>query len=441
MAQLPKHSLAERDAAVLSSLQKLRFHPATAVGGRGSYLREEDGRKVLDFSASWGAASLGYAHPAVAEAVGAAVRDQAGASTLSGITAPAVELAEDLLATLPFRDSHAVWLGHSGSDANECLIRAIAAATGRSRWISFRGAYHGGTAGAMTVSGHPALAADQRAQGLTLIPYPSAYRDGDGAAQAALELLDRAFETDCPPAEVAALFLEPIQSDGGMLVPPPGFLKALVERCRRHGILVVCDEVKVGLGRTGLMHAFAHEGVVPDCVSFGKGLGGGLPISAAVGPKGIMNRATAFAMQTTHGNPVCASAARAVLRTIREDKLVENAREVGARLQAGLDSLKQKHVLIGDVRGRGLAVGVELVADRARRSPAKDATAKVAYRAWELGLVLYYVGLDSNVLELTPPLTLSAAEVDEGLGILDQALADVAAGRVSDAAVADYAGW
>lgn len=433
--------LAERDAAVLSSLQKLRFHPSTAIRGEGSYLVEESGRRVLDFSASWGAASLGYAHPAIVEAVSTAVRNQAGASILSCISAPAVELAEALLATLPYDGSHAVWLGHSGSDANECLIRAIAAATGRTRWIAFRGAYHGGTAGAMAVSGHPALAADQRAQGLTLLSYPSAYRDGGDAAQAALDMLDRAFATSCPPHEVAALFIEPIQSDGGMLVPPPGFLKALAERCRRHGILIVCDEVKVGLGRTGLMHAFEHEGLVPDLVSFGKGLGGGLPISAAVGPKTIMNRATAFAMQTTHGNPIAASAALAVLRTIRGEGLVERAGRVGRRLLDGLDSLKQKHALIGDVRGRGLAIGVELVADRATRRPAKVETAKTVYRAWELGLGLYYVGLDSNVLELTPPLTLSEAEVDEGLAILDQALGDVAAGRVPDEKVAAFAGW
>ena len=433
--------LAERDAAALSSLQKLRFHPATAIRGEGSYLVEEGGRRVLDFSASWGAASLGYAHPAIVEAVSAAVRNQAGASILSCISAPAVALAEELLATLPYDGSYAVWLGHSGSDANECLIRAIAAATGRSRWIAFRGAYHGGTAGAMAVSGHPALAADQRAQGLTLLSYPSAYRDGGDAAQAALDELDRAFATGCPPRDVAALFIEPIQSDGGMLVPPPGFLKALAERCRRHGILIVCDEVKVGLGRTGLMHAFEHEGLVPDLVSFGKGLGGGLPISAAVGPKAIMNRATAFAMQTTHGNPIAASAALAVLRTIRDEGLVEQAGRVGRRLLDGLDSLKQKHALIGDVRGRGLAIGVELVADRASSAPAKTQTAKAAYRAWELGLGLYYVGLDSNVLELTPPLTLSEAEVDEGLAILDQALGDVAAGRVPDEKVAAFAGW
>jgi 4-aminobutyrate aminotransferase len=433
--------LAERDAAALSSLQKLRFHPSTAVGGEGSYLVEEGGGRVLDFSASWGAASLGYAHPAIVEAVSAAVRNQAGASILSCISAPAVELAEALLSTLPYDGSHAVWLGHSGSDANECLIRAIAAATGRSRWIAFRGAYHGGTTGAMAVSGHPALAADQRAQGLTLLPYPSAYRDVGDAAQAALDELDRAFATSCPPRDVAALFIEPIQSDGGMKVPPPGFLKALAERCRRHGILIVCDEVKVGLGRTGLMHAFEHEGLVPDLVSFGKGLGGGLPISAAIGPKAIMNRATAFAMQTTHGNPIAASAALAVLRTIRSDRLVELAGRVGRRLLDGLDSLKQKHALIGDVRGRGLAIGVELVADRASRAPAKMQTAKTVYRAWELGLGLYYVGLDSNVLELTPPLTLSEAEVDEGLAILDQALGDVAARRVPDEKVAAFAGW
>lgn len=433
--------LAERDAAAVSSLQKLRFHPSTAVRGTGSYLVEESGRRVLDFSASWGAASLGYAHPAIVEAVNAAIGGQAGASILSCISAPAVELAEALLATLPYRGDHAVWLGHSGSDANECLIRAIAAATGRRRWIAFRGAYHGGTTGAMAVSGHPALAADQRAPGLTLLPYPNIYRDGGDTSEEVLDGLDRAFATSCPPREVAALFIEPIQSDGGMLVPPPGFLKALAERCRRHGILIVCDEVKVGLGRTGLLHAFEHEALVPDLVSFAKGLGGGLPISAAIGPKAIMNRGTAFAMQTTHGNPVAAAAALAVLRTIRGERLAEHAGRIGRRLMEGLDSLKQKHALIGDVRGRGLAIGVELVADRASRAPAKMQTAKAVYRAWELGLGLYYVGLDSNVLELTPPLTLSEGEVDEGLAVLDQALGDVAAGRVPDDKVAAFAGW
>jgi 4-aminobutyrate aminotransferase len=309
--------------------------------------------------------------------------------------------------------------------------------------IGFIGAYHGGTSGTAAIGGHASQVGGQSRAGLVQVPYPDPYHPpfpGE-VGQAALDYLDYLFATVCPPSQVAACFVEPIQSDAGMIVPPAGFLKGLAERCRRHGILLVCDEVKVGLARPGLALACQAEGVEPDIVVLGKGLGGGLPLSAVVGPAAVMDAATAYAMQTTAGNAVSAAAGLAVLRTIEREGLAARAAARGERLMRGLNELANRHALIGDVRGRGLAVGVELVEDRAARTPARRAAAKTVYRAFERGACLYYVGMRSNVLELTPSLVISEAEIDQGLDILDRALADTAAGRVPDAAVAPYAGW
>lgn len=429
------NSLYARDANVIAGLQKLRFFPLALDGGRGAHVIDEEGRSLLDLSAAWGAASLGYGHPAITEAVCRAAANPAGASILSATHRGAVELAEALLATLPELDDHCVWFGHSGSDANETAFRAIASATGRPRVIAFRGAYHGGTAGSMAISGHTVQSHAARAEGLTLIPYPNPFHGEDG--EAVLAGVARQFETDLPPHEVGALFIEPIQSDGGFIVPPPRFLKRLVEMCRAHGILIVSDEVKVGLARTGLLHCFRHEGFTPDLLCLGKGLGGGLPISALIGPRAILDHRTSFAMQTLHGNPVSVAAAAAVLRTIEEERLAEQAARTGALLLDGLAALKSRHPLVADVRGRGLAIGVELASGPA----GPKAAAKTVFRAWELGLVLYYVGVQSNVLELTPPLILTADEASHALAILDRAIGDVEQGLVSDDAIRDFAGW
>ena len=437
------NSLLERDARVLAGIGKLRTFPLTIANARGNRLIEEDGRAVLDLSGAAGAALLGYGHPAVVAAANRGLTECASASDMFGASESAVALAEDLLVLCPFATDHKVWFGHSGSDANDMVMRAVQAATGRRRFMSFYGAYHGGVSGSMSVSSHPSQQHSLPRAGLVQIPYANPYRPigGGDAARAVFDQLDFLFAAGAPPEDIGALFIEPLQSDGGMIVPPPGFLAELVARCRRHGILIVSDEVKVGLGRPGCWHCYDAEGFTPDIVTFGKGLGSGVPISAVVAPRAIMDFQEAFALITTTGNSVSTSVARAVLATIESEKLYDNAAARGEQIMTGLRTLQENHPLIGEVRGRGLAIGIELVRDRTTREPATREAAKVVLRAYQLGVVFTYVGMASNVPELTPPLTLSSEEADEAVAVIGQAIADVENGLVSDDDVAAFAGW
>jgi 4-aminobutyrate aminotransferase len=437
----PPASLRERDARVIANIGRLRFSPLSLSGGQGNRLVEEGGRKLLDLSASFGAAVLGYSHPAIREAVAQACANMAGASLLAFPNESAVALAEDLLRLMPGSGERRVWFGHSGSDASDCALRVVQAATGRSRFISFIGSYHGCLSGSMSVSGHTAMTHSLPRAGLVLLAYPDPYRP-TFSARDVLAQLDYQFSTTCPPDQVAGIFMEPLMADGGLIVPPADFLAAIQERCRRHGIQIIVDEVKVGVGRSGRFHCFEHEGLTPDLVILGKALGGGLPLSAVIGPRHIMDHAPAFALLTTAGNPVATAAGRAVLKVIAEEGLVERANRIGDTLWSALHSLRARQPLIGDVRGRGLVLGVELVRDQASREPVSVlTTAKVIYRAYQLGAVFFYVGLRGNVLELTPPLTLSEAEAREGVAIIEQSLTDVCNGMVTDADVAPFMMW
>jgi 4-aminobutyrate aminotransferase len=432
-------SLLQRDGQVIAKLQKLRFNPAAVVGGTGSTLLLEDGRKLIDLSAGWGAAILGYGHPAIKEAMQKAAENPAGVGLISVVSEPSVRLAEKLLALTPGRGDRRVWIGHSASDANEAVIRALKAATGREKFISFAGSWHGGTIGSMGVSGHPALGTTSRSEGLHLLPYPNAYRDPE--AHAEIIITQFALWAEQNGQNYAAFFIEPIQSDGGIHVPPSGFLKAIAATCKQHGIITVSDEAKVGLARTGSLHAFAHDDWLPDIVVLGKGLGGGLPIGSAIGPARIMDFASGFALQTLHGNPYSTSAALAVLQTIESENLAAHAADAGNALKAGFEVLKQKHPCIGDVRGRGLAIGVEIVKDRQIKSPDKLKAIKIALRAYELGALFYYVAPDGNVLEFTPPLVISDGEIETALSIINQAIMDVEANLIDDATAQGFAAW
>jgi 4-aminobutyrate aminotransferase len=253
----------------------------------------------------------------------------------------------------------------------------------------------------------------------------------------------RRAEAGLAEGTTAAVIVEPLQSDGGLIVPPAGFLAGLRALCDAHGAYLIVDEVKVGLGRTGRTHAFEHQAVVPDVVTLGKALGGGLPLSAAIGPAAVLDEPTASALMTTVGNPISCAAGLAVLALVRDGATTRSAEERGAELRSQLERYAASGRLgaerIGDVRGLGLSLGVELVGGRDDRTPDALLTAKVAYRAWELGAVAYPVR--GNVLELTPPLCITAQEVERATTILAQAIDDAATGSVSDEQIAPYRGW
>jgi 4-aminobutyrate aminotransferase len=433
-------TLYKRDEAAIAGIEKLRFFPLEVVSGQGSTLVTPEGRELLDLSATWTASGLGHGHPAIVEAVSRAVRNAPGSGGLSAVHPDSVGLAEDLLALVPGSGERRVYLGHAGSDANDVALRACRHATGRRTIVAFEHSYHGGVGVAMGVSGVHVDAGAPPDPDAVFLPYPNPFRPVRGDVNEDVTACLDLAEQHLGSGSIACLIVEPILSDGGLIVPPDGFLARLHELCRSHGVPMICDEVKMGLGRPGTLHAFDHDGVAPDIVTFGKVLGGGLPLSAAVGPAEILDFPPAAALLTTAGNPVCSAAGRAVLATIVGDQLADRAATVGALLADGLRALAGSpgSDRIGDVRGRGLAIGLELVDPHTGDRDPRLA-AQVVYRAWELGAVVYYVG--GNVLEITPPLVLTEAEASRAVEIVGAAIADAVAGRVNAEEVARYAGW
>lgn len=433
------------DDRYLADPLKVRFFPFALAAAEGNRLVDVEGRTYLDFTAGWAVANLGYGNQRVRDAI-VEQFDRTSFGTLTAwMNEPAARLAQRLVEAMPGDFPKKAWFGLHGSDANDCLAKLVPLATGRKRIVSFIGGYHGQTAGSAALSGHTAQARSGGGGNVVKIPYPDPYRPlfGDREpGQAVLDYLEHyVMRTICPPDDTAAVIVEPMQSDGGDILPPDGFLEGLQALCRRHGILLLVDEVKIGCGRSGRLFAFQHYGLEPDAVSLGKSLGGGMPISAVVGRRELLDQGAATNMYTMAGNPVSCAAALASLDEIEERQLAPRAARIGRLLLDRLRALQADHPLVGDVRGLGLMLGVENVRDRHTKEPADLESAKIVYRAYELGLMVFYGGIYSNVLEITPPLTLTEAEVEEGVAILDAAIGDVEAGRVPDARVAEYAGW
>jgi len=406
------------------------FAPVIIERAEGSFVIDADGRKILDFTSGQMSAILGHGHPEIA----AVVADHARTldHLFSGmLSRPVVDLATELAGIAPGGLERTLLLT-TGAEANEAALRMAKLATGGWEVVGFAQSWHGMTAGAAAATYSAGRKGYGPAQvGSFAIPAPNAYRpafERDGAADwqgeldYAFALVDRQSTGD-----LAAFLAEPILSSGGILDLPPGYLAALKRKCVERGMLLILDEAQTGIGRTGLMFACERDGVVPDILTLSKTLGAGLPLAAVMTTAAIEDlcHARGFLFYTTHvSDPLPAAVGLKVLEIVARDGLVARAATAGARLAARLRALQQRFACIGDVRGRGLLQGVEIVADRATKVPAPDLGDAVTRRCLELGLSMNIVQLPDmgGVFRIAPLLTASDAELDLGLDILERAL-------------------
>ncbi len=420
-----------RDSAVVSPSYP-RDYPFVMSHGRGTEVWDVDGNRFLDFAAGIAVCATGHAHPEVVGAIKAAADDFLHISS-DYWHERMVALAERLAAVAPFGEPAMSFFCQSGTEAVEGALKLARYVTGRSRFIGFLGGFHGRTMGSLAFTSSKYTQQKGFAPtmpGVTHVPYPNPYRPlfaGAGQGQAVLDYIRMLFERNVPASEVAAILVEPIQGEGGYVVPPDGFLTGLRALCDTHGILLIFDEVQSGIGRTGRMFASEHWGVQPDIMTLAKGMGSGLPIGAVVAKKRLMEQWQRGAHGNTYGgNPIACAAAIATLDLVAGG-LAANAETVGAHFIDRLCELARSYSCIGEVRGKGLMIGMELVERDAARTPAKALCDALVTRAFHNGLLLLSCG--TSTVRFMPPLNVSIEQVDEAIAQLKISLDEALQGR------------
>lgn len=416
----------ERDARSVSP-SYTRGYPLVMARGEGAMVEDVDGNRFLDCAAGIATNSTGHSHPDVVGAITDQAQRYLHMSGTDFYYDLQVTLAEALDRVVPIDGPTKSFFGNSGAEANEAALKLARYHSKRAFIIAFFGSFHGRTMGALSLTASKAVQragfGPTTAPGVFHAPYPDPYRHPRGAEAAVDECLeyleDRLFVQLVPPDEVAAIVVEPIQGEGGYIVPPASFFERLQALAREHGILLVADEVQSGMGRTGRMFASEHFGLQPDIVTMAKGIASGLPLGVTTGRADLWDWPPGAHASTFGGNPVSCAAALTTLRLL-EDGLVENAARVGKHLLEGLRALQERHSLIGDVRGKGLMIGVELVRDRGTKERAVEERDRVVDEVFKRGVLL--LGAGRNVVRFSPPLLLTAEQADIALTALDEAL-------------------
>ena len=410
-----------------------RSYPLVAQSGRGARVTDVDGNEFLDFAAGIAVVSTGHCHPEVVAAIQKQAAELIHISGTDFYQEKMTDLGDRLSAVAPMTGPHKLFYGNSGAEAIECALKLARYHTGRQQVISFFGAFHGRTMGALSLTGSKPQQKRRFSPlvpGVTHVRYPYAYRGCTGGAQdeeafslgCARYIEEKLFKNILPPEEVAAIFVEPIQGEGGYVVAPDNFMRELRAICNRHGILLVVDEVQSGAGRTGKWWAVEHTGVEPDMVCMAKGIASGMPLGICMTRAEVMDWVPGSHASTFGGNPVSIAAALATMDVIEREGLA-NAARVGGLMLERLKGWKQMHPLVGDVRGRGLMIGIELVKDKATREPAASLRNRLEILAFERGLMV--LGCGETTVRLCPPLILKEEEATVALDILEDALTAV----------------
>ena len=406
-----------------------RDYPLVARRGEGMIVEDVDGNRFLDFSAGIAVVSTGHCHPDVVRAI------QRQAETLIHMSGTdfyiplLAELAQKMAQITPGNFAKRVYFGNSGTEAVEAAMKLARYHTKRYRFIAFLGSFHGRTFGSLSLTASKAVQRNgfgPLLPGVSHVPYPNPYRCAIGHKPGECDcdpigFIEKLFKTAVPPEEVAAIVVEPVQGEGGYIIPPRNFLSRLRSLADRHGILLIFDEVQCGMGRTGKMWACEHFGTVPDILVTAKGIASGMPLGVMVARAEVMNWGPGAHASTFGGNPVSCAAAMETIRLL-EEKYISNAARMGEYILARLANWPEKHPIVGDVRGLGLMVAVELVKSQQSREPHPDARKKVVYRAFEKGVLL--LGCGESAVRFMPPLIVEREQIDHALAVLERCISE-----------------